>query len=268
LPVHLKVDTGMGRLGILPDGLRPLSATGPEPASAVAEVKAMARLPGVVLEGIYTHFAAADSADKASARNQFKRFMDFVESLRAEGIDFALRHAANSAAIIDLPETHLDLVRAGIALYGLRPSDRVDLGRVSLKPAMTLKARIVHTKRVPAGFTVSYGSTFKTKSASVIATVPIGYADGYRRRLSNRGQMTVRGCRAPIAGRVCMDQTMLDVSHIPEVTAGDEVVVFGPPGDGVVTADDLATELKTINYEIVSTIMARVPRIYRDSGDP
>lgn len=268
LPVHLKVDTGMGRLGILPDGLRPRSASGSEAASAVEEVKAMARLPGIVLEGIYTHFAAADSTDKASARKQFKLFMEFVESLRTEGIDFALRHAANSAAIIDLPETHLDMVRAGIALYGLRPSDEVDLSRVSLKPAMTLKARIVHTKRVPAGFTVSYGSTFKTKSASVIATVPIGYADGYRRRLSNRGQMSIRGSRAPIAGRVCMDQTMLDVSHIPEVRVGDEVVIFGPPGEGVVTADDLATELKTINYEIVSAIMARVPRIYRDSGAP
>jgi alanine racemase len=202
IPVHLKVDSGMGRLGLLPDN------PGGGALTAAAEAAAIARLPGLRLEGVYTHFAAADEADKTYAHHQFRVFTAFLDTLQAAGIDPGLRHAANSAAIIDLPDTHLNLVRAGIALYGLAPSAEVDTTTVRLRPAMALKARVVHVKKVPAGFPVSYGSTYRTAAPTTIATVPVGYADGYSRNLSNRGRMLVRGKSAPIAGRVCMDQTM------------------------------------------------------------
>ncbi|MHB8945450.1 MAG: alanine racemase, partial [Bacillota bacterium] len=197
---------------------------------------------------------------------QFERFAAFLARLEAAGLRFGLRHAANSAALIDLPETHLDLVRAGIAMYGLYPSNEVER-RVDLRPAMSLKVRVAHVKEVPAGTGVSYGRTFVTGHPSVIATLPIGYADGYPRSLSSRGVVLVRGRRAPIIGRVCMDQCMADVTGIPGVTPGDEVVLMGRQGDEAVTADDLARLEGTINYEVVCDITARVPRVYSSAGD-
>ena len=179
---------------------------------------------------------------------------------------FGLLHAANSAALIELPETHLDLVRAGIAMYGLYPSDEVDRNRVDLRPAMSLKVRAAHVKEVPAGTGVSYGRTYVTGRPSVIATLPIGYADGYPRSLSSRGVVLVRGRRAPIVGRVCMDQCMADVTGIPGVAPGDEVVLMGRQGGEAVTADDLARLEGTINYEVVCDIAARVPRVYLPAG--
>ena len=262
LKVHVKIDTGMGRLGILPDSFRPGAPADAPPAQAAAEIAGIGRLAGIELEGIYTHFAAADDADKTSARKQFAAFSALLAALEKSGLHVPVRHAANSAVIIDLPETHLDLVRGGIALYGLAPSAEVGLQTVSLTPAMTLKARIVHLKKVPPGFAVSYGSTYRTGQATTIATVPVGYADGYSRNLSNRGHMLVRGKRAPIAGRVCMDQTMLDVGHIEGVQTGDEVVIFGRQNEANLPADELAGMLGTINYEIVSSILDRVPRVY------
>ena len=252
----------MGRLGILPDSRRPGTDPASAPIRAVEEIAAIGRLPGIEIEGVYTHFASADDADKAFARQQLAVFTKLIDAVQHEGIDISLRHAANSAAIIDLPESHLDMVRAGIALYGLAPSAQTGLKTVNLLPAMALKARIVHLKQVPAGFPVSYGSTCRTAAPTTIATVPIGYADGYSRLLSNRGCMLVRGVRAPIAGRVCMDQTMLDVGHVEGVAVGDEVVAFGTQNGAALSADDLAAELNTINYEIVSSIMDRVPRVY------
>jgi alanine racemase len=174
-----------------------------------------------------------------------------------------VRHAANSAAIIDLPGTHLDMVRAGISVYGLYPSAEVDQGRIDLRPALQLKARIIHLKRVPAGTKISYGGTYETPAPATIATVPVGYGDGYSRLLSNRGQMLVGGKRAPIVGRVCMDLTMLDVSHIEAAAMGDEVVLIGRQGDERISADEVAARLDTINYEVVTTLMARVPRVYK-----
>jgi len=250
LRVHLKIDTGMGRLGIVP-------------ADAVTqEVAQMAALPGLHLEGIYTHFASADSADKSYTENQLALFCNFIDRLQQTGLSFEVRHAANSGAIIDMPQTHLDMVRAGISLYGLYPSDNVRNSAVALTPVLTWKARIVQLKQVPAGFHVSYGMTHRTAQPTTIATVPVGYADGYSRLLSNRGSMLVRGYRAPVVGRVCMDLTMIDVGHIAGVAVDDEVVILGCQGKEAVTADDIASLLGTINYEVVTAISARVPRIF------
>jgi alanine racemase len=260
--VHLKIDTGMGRLGLLAGILQPNGLSCSAERDPVQEALSIAALAGLEVEGIFTHFATADSADKSYAKRQLDLFGDYLERLRQAGLDFPIKHAANSAALIDFPESHLDMVRPGIATYGLYPSEEVNKARVALEPAMTLKAQIIHLKKVPAGFKVSYGITYQTKKSTIIATVPIGYADGLNRLLSSRGQMLIRGQRAPIIGRVCMDLTMLDVGHINNVSIGDEVVVFGQQGDETLTVDDMASALNTINYEIVSTLTDRVPRIY------
>jgi alanine racemase len=261
IKIHLKVDTGMGRLGLLPQNFQRDNSDALN-ADAIEETLAIAGLGGLELEGIFTHFATADSADKTYAEDQLDLFMIFLDRLRKAGLEPPVRHAANSAALIDMPQSHLDMVRPGIASYGLHPSDEVDKKHVSLKPAMALKARIIHLKKVPAGFKVSYGSTHRTPTATTIATIPIGYADGLNRLLSSNGQMLVHRQRAPIIGRVCMDLTMLDVGHIDNVRMGDEVVIFGQQGSGSITVDEIASALNTINYEIVSTITARVPRVY------
>jgi alanine racemase len=260
--VHVKVDTGMGRLGIQPVCRRADSKRFAIDETAVKEVESIVCLPGLEPEGIYTHFATADSSDKSYAHRQFEIFMAFLDALNRSGIHFSVRHAANSAGIIDMPDTHLDMVRAGISLYGLYPSGEVDKNRVALKPAMALKTRIAHLKKVPAGFKISYGITYETKKPTTIATVPIGYADGYSRRLSSSGNMLVCGQNAPVVGRVCMDQIMLDVGHIPEADLDDEVVVFGTQGDQTITAEAVAEAAGAINYEVVAAIAARVPRVY------
>ncbi|NQT70285.1 MAG: alanine racemase [Desulfobacteraceae bacterium] len=262
LKVHLKVDSGMGRLGLLPDCCRLPALDAHSTAKALGEVEAIASLAGLQLEGVYTHFAAADSADKSYAGKQFEIFAEFLDEIRKAGLDIPVCHAANSAAIIDMPETHLDMVRAGISIYGLYPSDEVDKDRIALQPAMALKSRVVHLKKVPAGFKVSYGMTHETSKPTTIASVPVGYADGFSRRLSSRGHMLVGGRRAPILGRVCMDTTMLDVGHVPGIDLEDEVVILGRQQDASITADEIAASLDTINYEIVSSLTARIPRIY------
>jgi alanine racemase len=265
LRVHLKIDTGMGRLGILPDSRRHVEPGMAVSDRAVQEVTDIAGLKELTLEGIFTHFASSDSADKSFAEQQFDTFLAFLGQLKRSGLEFEVRHAANSGAIIDMPNTHLDMVRAGVSLYGMYPSDEVDKSRIELTPVMTLKARIAHLKMVPAGFPVSYGMTHTTQAPTIIATVPIGYADGFNRRLSNRGHMLVRGQKAPIVGRVCMDLTMIDVGHIPGVTVEDEVVILGRQANETITADELAGLLGTINYEITAAITSRVPRIYLKS---
>ena len=261
IKIHLKVDTGMGRLGLLST---PETSGSPQKinADALAEALAIADLDGLQLEGIFTHFAAADSADKAYANYQLELFLHFVKNLQKAGLNPALKHAANSGALIDMPRSHLDLVRPGISIYGLYPSDEVDCPKVSLMPAMTLKTQIIQLKKVPAGFNVSYGMTYTTPHPTTIATIPLGYADGLNRRLSSRGQMLVGGQRVPIIGRVCMDLTLLDVGAIEPVRMGDEVVVFGRQGNEILTVDEMAASLDTINYEIVTGISARVPRVY------
>jgi len=252
IKVHIKVDTGMGRLGLL-RGIKD---------NSVSEVESISRLPMLELEGIYTHFATADKSDRSYAGKQFEIFMDFLNQLRIAGLEIPVTHAANSAAIINMPETHLDMVRAGISIYGLYTSEEVDRSIIKLKPAMALKTKIIHLKEVPAGFKISYGTTYETEKPTTIATVSIGYADGLNRLLSSKGRMLVCGHSAQIVGRICMDLTMLDVGNIPEIAIGEEVVVFGRQGNASISVDEIASTINTINYEVVSTIMERVPRIY------
>jgi alanine racemase len=251
----------MGRLGLLPQNFQSNNPAKINP-DTIAETLAVADLDGLELEGIFTHFASADSADKTYAEYQLELFLNYLKRLQKAGLEPPLRHAANSGAVIDMPRSHLDLVRPGIAIYGLYPSDEVHRQRISLKPAMALKSQIIQLKKVPAGFNVSYGSTYTTRQPTTIATVPIGYADGLNRLLSSRGAMLVGGQRVPIVGRVCMDLTMLDVGDVKNVRAADEVVVFGQQGNEILTVDEMAAELNTINYEIVTGISARVPRVY------
>ena len=260
LPVHLKIDSGMGRLGIN-------AVPGPEESDpfqprAREQALAVGRLPGLDFQGVYTHLAQADADDTSHARGQIHCFASLLQAVAADGLEFSVRHAANSAAVLRLPPAHLDLVRPGLMLYGLspRPEDEALTGQLS--PAMTLKARVAQVKKVAPGFKISYGSTFTTERETQIATIPVGYADGFFRILSNAGYMLIHGQRARIAGRICMDQTMLDVGHIPDVRPGDEVVVFGRQGQSRISVDETARRCSTINYEIVSSLMDRVPRIY------
>jgi alanine racemase len=263
LAVHLKVDTGMGRMGLLPDQRRcPTGGVNPG-TGAVEEILGITALKNLRLEGLWTHFAVSDEADKSYTRRQLQLFEQLVQNLEDKGLRVGIRHAANSGAIIDMPESHLDMVRAGISVYGLYPSHDVDMKKIRLCPALALKARITHVKQVPAGTRISYGGTWQSSRPTTIATVPVGYGDGYSRSLSNRGQMLVHGCRAPIVGRVCMDLTMLDVGHIDDVRVEDEVVLIGRQGDEAISADDVAAWVHTINYEVVTALMARVPRIYK-----
>ena len=261
IKVHLKVDSGMGRLGFLLEAINviPNDTTAPNP---VREIEAITRLSGLTVEGIFTHFATADSADKTYADLQLNRFMALLHRLQEEGLEPPVRHSANSAALINMPGSHLDMVRPGIATYGLNPSDEVNQRVVDLKPVMTLKSKIIHLKKVPPGFNISYGITFQTKNHTTIATVPVGYADGFNRLLSSRGFMLVHGQRVPIVGRICMDLTMLDVGELSGVSLEDEVVVFGKQATESITADEIAASIDTINYEIVSTITHRVPRVH------
>lgn len=262
IKIHIKIDSGMGRLGLLLDQAAGGNSYNIPAVKTVREVETISRLANLEVEGIFTHFATSDSADKSYANSQLKRFMGFLDLLDRAGLRPPVRHAANSGAVIDMPDAHLDMVRPGIATYGLYPSDEVNKDHVALQPVMTLKSRIIHLKKVAAGFHISYGITYRTKKPTTIATVPVGYADGYNRLLSSRGHMLLHGHRVPIVGRVCMDLTMLDVGGLKDVKIEDEVVVFGQQGDGSVTADELAAILNTINYEIVTSISARVPRIY------
>jgi len=248
--VHVKIDTGMGRIGWV---------AGP---GAVREILEIAQIPNLEIEGIFTHFAAADAADKGYTRTQFERFLEVNEALRKSGLEIRLKHAANSPALLEMPETHLDMVRAGITVYGLYPSDNIDRSRVKLRPAMSLKARVAYVKEVPAGFKVSYGCTYTTEKPTVIATLPLGYADGYSRALSSKGEVLLHGRRAPVIGRVCMDQIMVDVGHIPGVKIGDDAVLIGRQGDEEISADEMAAKLGTINYEVVCMVSSRVPRVY------
>lgn len=251
IPVHVKVDTGMGRLGIV------------EEAAEIADViKRTGELPGVEVKGVYSHFANADSADKTDAQLQLNKFLEIREMVISSFIDAPLFHIANSAALMELPGSHLDIVRPGIMLYGLYPSSEMKREKTLLKPVMSLKSQISQVKKVGPGFAVSYGSTYVTEKESLIATVPAGYADGYSRLLSSIGEVLVKGKRAPLIGRVCMDLTMLDLSNIPGVCEGDEAVLFGNQGDGFIGADEIAEKTGTISYEVVSGITSRVPRVY------
>ncbi len=253
LPVHVKVDTGMSRSGYFPC------------ESADDFILAVASLPGLELAGLYTHFAAADHADPGYTHRQLERFLALVKRLEARGLHIPVKHAANSAAALLLPQTCLDMIRIGISLYGLYPSETARAS-AALRPAMSLKTRVVYLKRVPAGTSVSYGCTYTTDKPSLLGTLPVGYGDGYPRLLSNRGWVLVRGRRVPVVGRVSMDQLVVDLTGVPEVCAGDEAVLFGRQADGEITVEEVASWLSTINYEVVTAISARVPRVYLQDG--
>lgn len=257
--IHIKLDTGMGRLGFQVPGAG---------EDSVAGAAAVCRLPGLVPEGIFTHFASADEGEVGDefSNRQVDLFVSAVNQLKGEGITFPLRHLANSAALSDHPACRMDMVRAGIVLYGLQPSGTLRQP-LPLTPVMSLKTVVSHVKTVAPGTCISYGRTFTAQREMRIATVPIGYADGFWRGNGPAGtELTVRGQRAPIVGRVCMDQLMLDVTHIPEVTIGDEVTVFGTAP--ALTAEQLAAANGTIGYEMVCSVGERVPRLYVENGQP
>ena len=252
--VHIAVDTGMGRIGLPWE-------------SAVSQIERLSKLEGLYIEGIFTHFACSDEEIESYTRLQFSRFKKVCDEVEAMGIRIPVKHCANSAAILRFPEMSMNMVRAGIILYGLHPSDVTKNLKVDLRPAMTLKARITLVKSVPKGTYLSYGSTYKTERESVIATVPIGYADGYMRNLSNRAYMLIGGQKVPVRGRVCMDQCMADITDLmTSVKAGDEAVIFGCQDGTEISADELARTAGTINYELVCVIGKRVPRIYIKNG--
>lgn len=252
--VHIKVDSGMGRIGF------------PPVDSSIDKIEKISKLPNLEIEGIFTHFAKADEVDKAYTGKQFKNYKWVIERLEDKNIQIPIKHVSNSAATIDLPEYNLNMVRGGIMIYGLYPSDEVDKEKVSLKPAMTLKAKISHLKEVPEGTGISYGQIFVTKRKSKIATIPIGYADGFTRLLTSKAEVAIKGKRAPIVGKICMDQCMIDVTDIEDVKVGDEVVLFGDGTNGVPHIDEVAEKLGTINYEIVCMVGRRVPRVYIKDG--
>ncbi len=327
LPIHIKIDTGLGRFGLLPDEVADF-------------VQAISTLPGLAIEGVYTHFAHADAADKAYTLQQFEIYLKVVKRLEEAGFAIPIKHVANCAATLDLPETHLDMVRCGIALYGLRPSSEVT-PTIALRPAMTLKSRVARVRTLPTGSSIGYGCTYTTSEPTLVALIPVGYGDGYHRLLSNRGQVLIRGQRAAIVGRVCMDQFVVKVpaptpnpspesrggeeaptpspspesrggeeapsplpprppntggSRIvspqpfdpsaklgagfaqdrlwggrgaggsPNVQQDDEVVLLGRQGDDEISAEEVATWAETINYEVTTSILPRVTRVYLKGG--
>lgn len=258
--VHIKLDTGMSRIGLM-------CQSDAQSDEAVAAVRRICALPHLQPQGIFTHFAVSDEA--AAGRDQtfwqYRCFNRTVELLRQRNIHFELRHCCNSGGILDYPDMNLDMVRAGIILYGLSPSEKVE-HPLPLKPVMQLKSVVSLLKEVESGTAVSYGRTYFSQGHSRIATVPIGYADGYARSLSGKAEMLVRGHRAPIIGRICMDQLMLDVSQIKDIQQGDTVTVFGRDGEAFLSVDEIARLTDTINYEVVCLVSKRVPRIYLRGG--
>ena len=248
LPIHVKVDTGMGRLGLFPQNV-------------VSFARAVSALPGLQLEGLFTHFATADAADKSYARHQHGLFMGVLEALRQAGFRIPLAHEANSAATLSMLETHLDMVRCGIALYGLQPSAEF-APAIPLRPALSLHGRVSRVATLPAGATVSYGCTYVTQRPMRVALVPLGYGDGLHRLLSNRGAVLIRGKRCPILGRVCMDQLVVDAEAVPDVHLEDEVVALGRQGNEHISAEQVAGWAETINYEVTTSLLPRLPRVY------
>lgn len=248
--IHIAIDTGMGRIGFLP---------GDDTVKTINEVY---NLEGLEVIGIYSHFSTSDEKDKSYANEQLFKFKKVMADLKALGIEIPLKHISNSGAIIDMPETYLNGVRPGIILYGYYPSKEVSNDNLSVKPALTLKAKVAHVKELHKDMYISYGKTFKTNKKTIVATLPIGYGDGYPRALSENAKVIVNGKFASILGRICMDQCMIDVTDIENIKTGDEVIILGGEGDLKFNADDMAEALGTINYEILCRIKSRIPRVY------
>lgn len=255
LPVHVKIDTGLSRLGF--------QAT----EKAAGEVAQIAGMGHIIVEGLFTHFAKSDAKDKSMAISQMERFGAMQKMLAGYGISIPIAHCSNSAAIIDMPEAHMDLVRAGISLYGMWPSSEVQKENISLRPALSLKSCIVFLKELEQGRAVSYGATYETSGNQRIATIPVGYGDGYPRSLSNRGYVLVHGRRAPICGRICMDQFMVDVTDIPEAAEGDTVTLVGTDGAETITMEGIGELSGRFNYEFACDLGKRIPRVYKNGGE-
>ena len=253
--IHLAVDTGMSRIGFQPG------------EQALEEIRRISQMKGIEIEGMFTHFARADEADKAFYEAQYKKYREFCEMLCSRGVDIPIRHCSNSAGIVEgLDSNGLDMVRAGISIYGLYPSDEVARDRVKLVPAMELKSFITYIKTIGPGTAVSYGGTFVADRPMRVATIPVGYGDGYLRSLSNKGAVLIRGKRAEILGRICMDQFMADVTDIPEAEEGDQVTLIGRDGEECITVEELAALSGGFHYEIICQIGKRVPRVYLRDG--
>ena len=229
-------------------------------------IKRISEMANVNMEGIFTHFAKADETDKSFTKKQIKEFLWMTERLRENGVCFTYEHCSNSAALIDVPEANFDIVRAGISTYGLYPSEEVDKARVKLKPALALKSHVAFVKEIEAGTPVSYGGMFVSEKKMKIATIPVGYADGYPRSLSNKGYVLIRGKKAPILGRVCMDQFMVDVTEIEGVSFGDKVTMIGRDGNEVLPVEVLSELSGRFNYEFVCDLGKRIPRVYVRDG--
>lgn len=252
--VHIKTDTGMSRIGYQVC------------EEAACEIAQIAALPNIVMEGIFTHFARADETKKDSAHAQFEKFQQMIQLCKDKGVTFIYHHCSNSAGIIDLPEVNMDIVRAGITLYGLWPSDEVQKDRIDLHPLMSLKSHVVYVKELPKGREISYGGTFVTDKDMKIATIPVGYGDGYPRGLSNKGYVLIHGQKAKILGRVCMDQFMVDVTNIADVTIGTEVTLLGKDGTMTITMEELGDLSGRFNYEFACDMGKRVPRVFTENG--
>lgn len=252
--VHIKVDTGMGRIGM----------------RSVEELLAFCeqakKYSWIKIEGMFTHFATADEEDTSYTLEQYQEFQRFVDELTKVGVEIPLLYTNNSAAAMFYPERSRHMIRLGISLYGQYPSGYAKTTHIPLTPAFQWKARISHVKRVPTGTKVSYGATYEAPIEAIIATIPVGYADGYNRMLSNKGYVLVKGRRARVVGRVCMDQFMVDVTHIPHVAVGEEAVLIGRQGQEEITVDEMAGWLGTINYEVTCMVSKRVPRVYTEKG--
>ena len=251
--IHVKIDTGMSRIGFV---------SGDSNEEICDEILKISKLPNIFIEGIFSHFATSDEKDKSYTEKQFSEFLSVCNLLKEKGLDIPIRHIANSAAIMMYPETHLDMVRAGIILYGFYPSEDVNKDRLKLRRVMTLKSRITLIKEIE-NRGVSYGKTYIAHNKTKIATIPVGYADGYTRLLNNKAKIIAKGKTVNVIGRICMDQCMIDVTNVHNINTGDEVIIFG---EDIVTADDIAMSLGTINYEIVCMISRRIPRIYLCEG--
>ncbi|MEI3162459.1 MAG: alanine racemase [Lachnospirales bacterium] len=252
--IHIKIDTGMSRIGFLPND------------EALDEIEKIFALPNLKVTGVFTHFATADEKDKTFTMVQYKRFRFITDALNAKGHTDFIRHCANSGAILDMPELQLDMVRAGIIIYGMYPSTQVT-HPINLIPAMSLKSQISYVKYLEENVSVGYGRTYFTTQRTKVATIPIGYADGYSRAFSNKARVIINGHYAPIIGNVCMDQMMVDVTNIPDVKDGDSVIIMGSDGKNTVSAEELANIAGTINYEIVCDVGKRVPRVYVKNGE-
>lgn len=253
--IHIKVDTGMSRIGIRPDD------------TGLAFVKELLAYPNIEVEGIFTHFARADETDKTAVKEQMQLFKNFTKRIEEElHYSVPVKHSSNSAGIIELKDANMDVVRAGVTIYGMWPSNEVVKTIVPLQPALSLKSHIVFVKELEEGRAISYGGTFVTTKMTKVATIPVGYGDGYPRGLSNKGYVLIRGEKAPILGRVCMDQFMVDVTEIPNVTEGDEVTLIGKDGMQVITIEELGDISGRFNYELACDLGKRIPRVYTKNG--